>query len=127
MGLKETMEAASVTAVEAFGNLLNLVTYVSVARGTYNSSTNSYPETLTEVGPFRAPCYRGKDEKNHQNPEKIEQKLLIPSLYLPGIAIKESDYVLVTPINGGDPVRWEIYRIDSVPGDPIFKFILRVP
>jgi len=106
------------------------IDYVSVTPGTYDPASDDLHPTLVTVRGVPAATARLTEAESavltinavsQAGPVKMSQKLFITALRLPGITVKEADYVL---INGA---RWEIKKIASPPGNAVHIFYIQEP
>lgn len=105
-----------------FANLRIVLDYVSATPGTYDPDLDTVT-TLTEtVADVFAMAVKLKDQEIDWFPaDIITQKLLIPSLDLPGVTPDVNDYVLISG------TRWNVKRVSRLPGDPLWVIFVQEP
>lgn len=121
MGLRETLQAAVVTAITAIDNIAVSVVYSRVTSvGTYDPVTDSQTPVVsnTTLDGF---LYKEKElTQDYKSSVQKDQKLLLAATTL-GFVPSETDYVTISS------VRWEITGIRIVPGDCAYILTIRVP
>lgn len=95
MGLRETLQAAAVTAVTAAGNIAVSTNYESIVSATYNASAGTNAASISTVGGvsviFDVFTLRAADGTLITTEDK---KALIPALSLPSITPDAKDRII---------------------------------
>lgn len=118
-----TLRSAVTKAFEAIGNdgLLTFVTYVQVTPGAYNPTTDAMTTTTITHTNVRAALVKVRDDERDWAPNDARvQKALIPYADLP-IIPQNQDHILI------NSVKWDIKRINSLPGTPVHILFIQEP
>lgn len=121
MGLSKTLADAATAAILAFGDLVPDLEYHVVTTGAYNTATDSLSTTDVAVT-CKGVVYKDKVTSNDFKKTHLSQKkVLIAAQALPGVVPKDTHYIMIKGVKN------EIKDVISVPGDPIFIFVVREP
>lgn len=121
MGLKETLFAGVVTAINALDNIPKTVTYTSVVLGAYNAETDTTARTETAFN-CKGVVYREKTEnQDYKKTELNQMKVLIAGqVFLDeGVTPIESDFMEF------EGTKYEIKLIAPAPEGAAYVFTVR--
>lgn len=108
-------------AFTALGDIPLSITYTYVTPGAYDPLTDTLTTTTVVVNNVKAVNVALKEQEMDWFPADINtQKLLIAAVDLPSTPTA-SDFVLI----GG--VRWEVRRVNRVPGESLYTLFIQEP
>lgn len=108
-------------AFPKFGTLRTTVTYRAVLPGVYDASTDTTTDVTADTTvPNAILTGLSAAEYGWFPADRNTQKVLIPSLALPGISPKETDKIVI----GSD--LWEIVRIKTPTGASLYIFYIEL-
>lgn len=124
MGLKQVVEDAVVTALNAMGDLAINMEYHAVTVGAYDNDTDAPSVTETV---FTTKCAKVKykvDTQDWQKTDLVQTKIIASGKAFRDAGVplpKEDDYMIV------EGVRYEVRNFTAPPTDPVYIFLVQAP